>query len=137
MRTNNPVSRRVSSAERAHWDVLEQEELRLASRHTAREADSRPVVVTRHPALVAYLTELGVVPAGTEVVAHATAEQVRGRHVFGVLPLHLAAEARRVTEVPLHVPAELRGVELTLAQVRRFAGPLTSYVVFRSPAGRV
>lgn len=137
MRTNNPVSRRVSSAERAHWDVLEQEELRLASRHTAREADSRPVVVTRHPALVEYLTELGVVPAGVEVVTHATVEQVRGRHVFGVLPLHLAAEARRVTEVPLHVPAELRGVELTLAQVRQFAGPLTSYVVFRSPAGRV
>ena len=93
--------------------------------------------MTRHPALVEYLTEQGVVPAGVEVVTHATAEQVRGRHVFGVLPLHLAAEARRVTEVPLHVPAELRGVELTLTQVRQFAGPLTSYVVFRSPAGRV
>ena len=132
MRTNNPVSRRVSSDERAHWDVLEREELRLASRHTAREvADSRPVVVTRHPALVAYLTELGVVPAGTEVVTHATAEQVRGRQVFGVLPLHLAAEAASVTEVTLRVPAELRGVELTLEQVRQFAGPLTTYKVSR------
>lgn len=130
MRTNNPVSRRVSSDERAHWDVLEREELRLASRHAAREADS-PVVVTRHPALVEYLTELGVVPAGTEVVAHATAEQVRGRHVFGVLPLHLAAEAASVTEVPLHVPAELRGVELTLEQVRQFSGPLVEYKVSR------
>ena len=130
MRTNNPVSRRVSSDERAHWDVLEQEELRLASRHAAREADS-PVVVTRHPALVEYLTELGVVPAGTEVVTHATAEQVRGRHVFGVLPLHLAAETASVTEVTLHVPAELRGVELTLEQVRQFAGPLVEYKVSR------
>lgn len=130
MRTNNPVSRRVSSDERTHWDVLEQEELRLASRHTAWEADS-PVVVTRHPALVEYLTELGVVPAGTEVVTHATAEQVRGRHVFGVLPLHLAAEAASVTEVTLHVPAELRGVELTLEQVRQFAGPLVEYKVSR------
>lgn len=130
MRTNNHVSPRVSSDERAHWDVLEQEELRLASRHTAREADS-PVVVTRHPALVEYLTELGVVPAGTEVVTHTTAEQVRGRHVFGVLPLHLAAEAASVTEVTLHVPAELRGVELTLEQVRQFAGPLVEYKVSR------
>lgn len=130
MRTNNPVSRRVSSDERAHWDVLEQEELRLASRHTAQEADS-PVVVTRHPALVEYLTELGVVPADTEVVTHATAEQVRGRHVFGVLPLHLAAEAASVTEVTLRVPAELRGVELTLEQVRQFAGPLVEYKVSR------
>lgn len=131
MRTNNHVSPRVSSDERAHWDVLEQEELRLASRHTAREADSLPVVVTRHPALVEYLTELGVVPAGTEVVTHATAEQVRGRHVFGVLPLHLAAEAASVTEVTLRVPAELRGVELTLEQVRQFAGPLVEYKVSR------
>ena len=130
MRTNNHVSPRVSSDEHAHWDVLEQEELRLASRHTAREADS-PVVVTRHPALVEYLTELGVVPAGTEVVTHATAEQVRGRHVFGVLPLHLAAEAASVTEVTLRVPAELRGVELTLEQVRQFAGPLVEYKVSR------
>ena len=130
MRTNNHVSSRVSSDERAHWDVLEREELQLASRHTAREADS-PVVVTRHPALVEYLTELGVVPAGTEVVTHATAEQVRGRHVFGVLPLHLAAEAASVTEVTLHVPAELRGVELTLEQVRQFAGPLVEYKVSR------
>lgn len=130
MRTNNHVSPRVSSDERAHWDVLEQEELRLASRHTAREADS-PVVVTRHAALVEYLTELGVVPAGTEVVTHATVEQVRGRHVFGVLPLHLAAEAASVTEVTLHVPAELRGVELTLEQVRQFAGPLVEYKVSR------
>ena len=130
MRTNNHVSPRVSSDERAHWDVLEREELRLASRHTAREAGS-PVVVTRHPALVEYLTELGVVPAGTEVVTHATAEQVRGRHVFGVLPLHLAAEAASVTEVTLHVPAELRGVELTLEQVRQFAGPLVKYKVSR------
>ena len=130
MRTNNCHVSHVSSDERVHWDVLEQEELRLASRHTAREADS-PVVVTRHPALVEYLTELGVVPAGTEVVAHATAEQVRGRHVFGVLPLHLAAEAASVTEVTLRVPAELRGVELTLEQVRQFAGPLTTYKVSR------
>lgn len=135
MRVNN-TTHRPSVDEHAHWDVLEQEELRLAA--AAQETQAvRPVVVTRHPALVEYLTELGVVRAGVEVVAHATAEQVRGRHVFGVLPLHLAAEARRVTEVPLHVPAELRGVELTLAQVRQFAGPLTSYVVFRSPAGRV
>ncbi len=88
-------------------------------------------MVTRHPALVEYLTELGVVPAGTEVVTHATAEQVRGRHVFGVLPLHLAAEAASVTEVTLRVPAELRGVELTLEQVRQFAGPLVEYKVSR------
>lgn len=130
MRTNNyNKATNPSADERAHWDVLEQEELRLAAA-SPRQAE-RPVVVTRHPALVEYLTEQGVVPAGTEVVAHATVEQVRGRHVFGVLPLHLAAEAASVTEVTLRVPAELRGVELTLEQVRQFAGPLVEYKVSR------
>lgn len=129
MRTNN-TTHRPSVDEHAHWDVLEQEELRLAA--AAQETQAvRPVVVTRHSALVEYLTELGVVPAGTEVVTHATAEQVRGRHVFGVLPLHLAAEAASVTEVTLRVPTELRGVELTLEQVRQFAGPLVEYKVSR------
>lgn len=109
----------VSADERIHWDELPQEDFH------------RPVVVTRHPALVEYLTELGVVRAGVKVVVHATTEQVRGRHVFGVLPLRLAAEAASVTEVPLNVPAELRGVELTLEQVRQFAGPLASYKVSR------
>ena len=65
-----------------------------------RSFNPTPERINRRPA------EPGVVPAGTEVVTHATAERVRGRHVFGVLPPHLAAEARRVTEVPLHVPAE-------------------------------
>ena len=130
MRVNNTTTHRPSVDEHAHWDVLEQEELRLAA--AAQETQAvRPVVVTRHSALVEYLTELGVVPAGTEVVTHATAEQVRGRHVFGVLPLHLAAEAASVTEVTLLVPAELRGVELTLEQVRQFAGPLVEYKVSR------
>ena len=115
----------------AYWDVLEQEELALAASSEAAAPEEAPVVVTRHPALVAYLTELGVVHTDAEVVTHATPEQVRGRVVFGVLPLHLAVEAASVTEVPLYIPAELRGVELTLAQVRQFAGPLTTYKVSR------
>ena len=36
-----------------------------------------------------------------------------------------------MTEVTLRVPAELRGVELTLEQVRQFAGPLVEYKVSR------
>lgn len=85
------------------------------------------VIVTRHPALVEYLREIGV--KIETVIDRATAEEVRGRHVYGVLPLHLAAEARRVTTVPLDVPAELRGQELTLEQVRQFAGALQTYEV--------
>ena len=49
--------------------------------------------------------------------------------LVGVLPLHLAAEAIEVWEVPLTVPAELRGVELTLQQVRQYAAPVRRYRV--------
>lgn len=91
----------------------------------------QPVVVTRHAALVEYLAELGVVPQGTPVVSHATPADVQGRHVYGVLPMHLAAEAALVTEVPLALPAELRGQELSMEQVRQYAGKPVTYRITR------
>ena len=87
------------------------------------------LVVTRHPALVAYLVEEGVVPAETKVLSHVTMDDVAGQDVVGVLPLHLAWACASVTEVPLDLPPELRGVELTLEQVRRFAGEPRTYKV--------
>lgn len=86
------------------------------------------VIVTRHPALVEFLAELGV--KGT-VVSHANEETVRGKHVFGVLPMRLAAEAGKFTEVSLLVPAELRGKELTLEEVKSLNPALTTYKVVR------
>ena len=58
------------------------------------------IVITRHPALVEYLAEINLIPAGTPVISHATPADVQGRHVIGVLPLSLAALAESVTEVP-------------------------------------
>lgn len=87
------------------------------------------VVVTRHAALVEYIGEIGLLPEGAEVVAHATTETVRGKHVIGVLPLHLAAEAKMVTEIPLALTAEMRGRELTLEEVRAIAGKPRHYIV--------
>ena len=86
------------------------------------------LVVTRHPGLVEYLEELGVVDA-PKVVSHATPEQVRDQHVFGVLPLELAAEAWAVTVVPLRLPPELRGKELSKEQVAEHAGELRTFSV--------
>jgi collagenase-like PrtC family protease len=89
------------------------------------------IVVTRHPALVQLLVERGIVPADVEVLTHVSSpEQIRGYHVIGVLPLHLAAVAAQVTEVPIAFPdASLRGVELTIEQLREMAGAARSYVV--------
>ena len=94
-------------------------------------AEPTPVIVTRHPALAQVLREDAVVPEATPVIEHATADNVRGRHVYGVLPLHLAAEADRLTTVDLDLPAELRGQELTVEQVRQYRTGSTTYLVVR------
>ena len=85
------------------------------------------IIVTRHNALIEYLEELGVVPAGTPVIAHATEEDVCGKHVFGVLPMRLAAKAAMLTEVSMTIPVEWRGVELTLEQIKACKPELFTY----------
>jgi hypothetical protein len=89
------------------------------------------IIVTRHKALPEFLFERGMCPAGTPVIEHATKETVRGKHVIGVTPLWLAAEAETVTEVPMSIPAGLRGVELTVEEMHKFAGEPVTYKVTR------
>lgn len=86
----------------------------------------------RRNLLIQYLTECGIILPSTTVIPHASEGDVPGKDVIivsGVLPLRLAALASTVTEVPLNLPAELRGVELTLEQVRQFAGTEKMYRV--------
>jgi len=87
------------------------------------------LVVTRHPALVAYLREQGLIDSSTPVLAHASPEDVRDKAVLGVLPLALASAANVVGEIPLSLAPEMRGRELSLSEVRAVAGPLRVYRV--------
>jgi putative CRISPR-associated protein (TIGR02620 family) len=88
------------------------------------------LIVTRHPGLVEYLREIGIATAETVVVSHATPENVTGKHVCGVLPHNLSCLCESFTEIPLlNLPVELRGVELTLEQVREYAGTPVTYRV--------
>ena len=88
------------------------------------------IVVTRHPALVEYLLEKGIIKEGEfHLISHATIEDIEGKDVIGVLPMVLASAANTITEVPLVVPQELRGQELSLDQVREFAGAPVTYKV--------
>ena len=87
------------------------------------------LVVTRHPGLVEYLRELGLATENTVVVSHATPENVAGKHVCGVLPHNLSCLTASFTEIPLNLPAELRGQELTVEQVRQYAGEPETYRV--------
>lgn len=89
----------------------------------------KALIVTRHPALVAYLIEKGYVSADSTVIEHATPENVAGQHVWGVLPHSLSCLTKSFTEVPMSIPAEMRGKELTLANMYDFAGKPVTYVV--------
>ena len=93
------------------------------------KGNHRQVVVTRHPALVAVLREEFGLGEDVRVLTHATVEDVEGAHVFGVLPLRLAAKAALLTEVSLNLPPELRGVELSVDQVREHLASLETYEV--------
>ena len=87
------------------------------------------LVVTRHKALVQFLVEKGYIAPDSEVIEHVDAEAVRNKHVWGVLPHSLSCLTKSFTEIPMNLPAELRGKELTLEQVREFAGEPQTYVV--------
>ena len=88
------------------------------------------VIVTRHQALVEYLRRKNAVAVDVEVIAHITSpEQVAGKVVAGVLPLHLAAAAEAIVNVQLNLPPDLRGVELTLEQVEQYAAGIQAYRV--------
>ena len=89
------------------------------------------VIVTRHKALIDLLKKRGLADDSTPVLAHASLEDVRDKHVIGVLPLSLAAAAAMVTEIPLKLTPELRGKELDIDTLREIAGDPVTYMVSR------
>jgi len=90
------------------------------------------IVVTRHPSLVNYLEEMGLTSKNVQVLTHAGPDDVKGKDVCGVLPHSLSCLTASFTEVPLVLPAELRGTELTLEQIKRYAKPPVTYIVRRA-----
>lgn len=87
------------------------------------------VIVTRHAGMVEWLSLHGI---EGDVIAHATPEDVRGRDVFGILPLNLAAEASTVVTVDM--PAlrpEQRGQDLTPDEMDKAGAVMTTYLVLR------
>jgi hypothetical protein len=118
LRENEALSRPIVAAS-----------VKLDATTTGDGRETSTVVITRHPALVAYLIETGAIAPGTTVLAHASPADVEGKRVIGVLPLHLAVLAASVVEVPLDLPPEARGRELTLAEVREYARPPVEYIV--------
>ena len=87
------------------------------------------VVCTRHESLIQFLKEEGLIEADAQVIAHPTVEDVQGNDVIGILPINLAALTNSFTHIPLDLPFELRGKELTISQFRQFCGKPVTYKV--------
>lgn len=85
------------------------------------------VLVTRHEALVQYFANMGL--TFDKVIAHATAEDVTGNDVYGILPLHLASLANTVTTIDMNLPAEMRGKELSLTDIETYFTDMSTYKV--------
>ena len=87
------------------------------------------VVVTRHAGLLDYAKSIGLLDGTEEVISHATPENVRGKNVFGVLPMSFAVHAASITEIPMNLPVELRGKEIPVEEMGKYAGQPASYQV--------
>lgn len=78
------------------------------------------LLITRHPAFTEYLKDLGF--SWGKEVAHASPGELSGKTVLtSGMPLHLGAKCKHIITVPLDIPADLRGQELNIEQVREYA----------------
>jgi hypothetical protein len=80
------------------------------------------LIVTRHPALLQYLKEIGLADEDTKILSHATPMDMFGEDVCGVLLRNLSCLCDSFTEIPLNLPTGLCGVELSIDQIRQYAG---------------
>ncbi len=88
------------------------------------------IIVSRHPAAIQFIRETMESP-NLPVVAQATADDVRGKHVVGNLPLHLAALAKSVTSVEFS-GSPPRGSEYSLEEMKAAGAHLSTYKVERA-----
>lgn len=102
-------------------------DLYRAERPAPHPGSGDTLIVTRHAGLVEWLDRQGI---RGRVIEHATADDVRGQHVVGALPLHLAALAASVTTVDMPgLRPEQRGVDLTPDEMDAAGATLRRYRV--------
>jgi len=86
------------------------------------------LIVSRHTGIVEWLARRGITG---EVIDHVRdPQQVAGRVVYGILPLHLAALTERLCTVDMPgLPPEQRGQDLSPEEMDRYGARLTCYRV--------
>lgn len=91
------------------------------------------IIVSRHPGQIEWLAARGITG---RVIDRATADDVRGKHVVGTLPLELAAEAAKVSLVRFTSPdarrrlSETQG-DIPFAEMDSLGAELVHFVVRR------
>ncbi|MEH6626617.1 MAG: CRISPR-associated protein Csx16 [Motiliproteus sp.] len=90
----------------------------------------RRIFVTRHAGAIAWLQEQGIAPC--VIKSHIELGDIRaGDSVYGVLPIHWIAEISLLDAEYFHlvipVTSDLRGKELTVAQLNQYGAYLQRY----------
>jgi len=88
-----------------------------------------PLIVTRHAGLIEWLGRVGI---KGEVFTRVNKSVVRGRHVYGTLPIHLAVETESYTTItiPRHQKYALPE-ELTADEMMEANAYMQTYRVYR------
>lgn len=95
------------------------------------------LIVTRHAGAVAWVCQqlgTGVYAVDIPIMAEVTADDVRGKHVVGNLPLYLATLCASVTAIEF-AGAPPRGQEYTAADMDAAGARLARYRVFEDRGG--
>lgn len=87
------------------------------------------IIVSRHAATIEWLRAEYPHLAAAPVLASATPADVAGRHVWGNVPLHLAAVSRTVYAIEFRGPAP-RGAEYTIDDMRAAGVHVRRYTVY-------
>jgi putative CRISPR-associated protein (TIGR02620 family) len=95
---------------------------------------SKNLIVTRHATLIEWLRLRGI---EGDVIAQATADDILGRDVYGILPLWLAAEANSVTEVTmpgltLEARKRVNGGDFSVAEMDEWGAEMRTFIVRKS-----
>jgi len=84
------------------------------------------IIISRHPAAIEFIREM--IGTGTPILASASIDDVRGKVVYGNIPLHLAAAAKMVVAVEFEGTPP-RGAEYSLEDMKAAGARLVRYVV--------
>ncbi len=87
------------------------------------------IVVTRHKALYDYLVENNYISSNTKCMSKVDKEDIKNKHVFGILPNWLACKAALFTEVQMRIPSDKRNKELTIEDIRFLVYAIRTYKV--------